>query len=69
MVKKFKTEFNYGQEVVLRTEPGTVRMVSGFLLRPGSIVIGLVCGENESWHQMNEVVAVKGNFKVKGFSK
>lgn len=66
MKKSFTTEFNFGQEVVLKTEPGTIRMVSGFLLRPGSIVIGLVCGENESWHQMNEVRAIN-EFKVKGF--
>jgi hypothetical protein len=64
--KSFTTEFNFGQEVVSKTEPGTIRMVSGFLLRPGSIVIGLVCGENESWHQMNEVRAIN-EFKVKGF--
>jgi hypothetical protein len=42
-------------------------MVSGFLLRPDSMVIGLVCGENETWHQMNEVILLRGNFKVKGF--
>lgn len=66
MKKSFTTEFNFGQEAVLKTEPGTIRMVSGFLLRPGSIVIGLVCGENESWHQMNEVRAIN-EFKVKGF--
>jgi hypothetical protein len=65
--KSFKTEFNFGQEVILKTEPNTVRIVSGFLLRPGSLVIGLVNGENETWHQMNEVVMMKGNFKVKGF--
>ena len=46
--KSFKTEFNFGEEVVLKTEPGTIRIVSGFLLRPGNIVIGLVCGENET---------------------
>ena len=65
--KSFKTDFNFGEEVVLKTEPGTIRIVSGFLLRPGNIVIGLVCGENETWHQMNEVVMMKGNFKVKEF--
>ena len=46
--KSSTTAFNFGQEVILKTEPNTVRIVSGFLLRPGNIVIGLVCGENET---------------------
>ena len=65
--KSFKTEFNFGQEVVLKTDPGVIRIVNGFLLRPGNVTIGLAYGQEETWHQMNEVVMMKGNFKVKGF--
>ena len=67
MVKKFKSDFNFGDSVVLKTDPGVIRIVNGFLLRPGNVQIGLTCGEGETWHQMNEVMVMKGNFKVKGF--
>ncbi len=67
MVKKFKTDFNFGQRVVLRTDPGVIRMVNGFLLRPGNITIGLAYGENETWHQPGEIMPINCAFKVKGF--
>ena len=67
MIKKFKTEFQFGETVFLRTQPDTLRVVSGFLLRPGNVTIGLACGESESWHQMNEVAPMHRTVKVKGF--
>jgi len=69
VIKKFKTEFSFGDSVVLKTDPGTVRIVNGFLLRPGNVTIGLACGENESWHQPGEIMKLQGVFKVKGFGQ
>lgn len=65
--KSFKTEFNFGEEVVLKTEPGVIRIVNGFLLRPGNVTIGLAYGKEETWHQPAEIMAIKSQFKVKGF--
>jgi hypothetical protein len=67
MTKRFKTEFNYEQVVVLKTDPGTIRIVNGFLLRPGSVLVGLACGEEETWHQMHEIAPARPEFKIKGF--
>lgn len=52
---------------MLRTDPGTIRIVNGFLLRPGNVTIALAYGENESWHQESEIMKMPGVFKVKGF--
>ena len=65
--KSFKTEFNFGEEVVLKTDPGVIRIVNGFLLRPGNVTIGLAYGQEETWHQPAEIMAIKSQFKVKGF--
>ena len=44
MTKSFKTRFNYEDEVLLKTDPESRRIVSGFLLRKGSVMIGLMKG-------------------------
>ena len=50
MRKSFTTSFDYGDPVTLKTEPDTVRVVNGFLVRKGSVMIGLARGDDESWH-------------------
>lgn len=65
--KSFKTDYFFGQEVVLKTDPGVIRIVNGFLLRPGNVTIGLAYGQEETWHQPAEIMAIKLQFKVKGF--
>jgi len=67
MRKSFTTSFDYGDSVTLKTEPDTVRVVNGFLVRKGSVMIGLARGDDESWHQMTEIIEAKKIFKVKGF--
>jgi len=67
MIKSFKTEFNFDDTVALKTEPSSVRVVTGFLIRKGSVTIGLANGTDETWHQLGEVMKVKGSFVVKGF--
>lgn len=71
MRKSFKTNFSYGQRVFLITDPGTIRIVTGFLLRKGSVTIGLAQGpDNETWHQMDEVMPLGADvIVVKGFRR
>jgi hypothetical protein len=66
MRKIINVKFDYGTEVVLKTDPGIIRVVSGYLLRQGSIQYGLAKGEEETWHQELELMGVK-NFIVHGF--
>lgn len=68
MKKSFSTEFDYGQKVILKTDPANVRIVTGFMLRKDcKPVIGLAAGTEETWHQMDEVSNAFKNFRVKGF--
>lgn len=68
MRKSFSTEFDYGQKVILKTDPANVRIVTGFMLRKDcKPVIGLASGTEETWHQMDEVSNAFRNFKVRGF--
>lgn len=68
MKKSFNTSYNIGEEVYLRTEPETKRIVSGYLIRSKSVTIGLVKGDEESWHQEIEILRPI-RIKVKGFGK
>lgn len=68
MRKCFNTDFDFGQKVILKTDPANIRIVTAFLLREGSLpTVGLVMGENETWHQFNEITTTHHNFKVRGF--
>ncbi len=68
MRKTFCTSFDFGQKVILKTDPGNIRIVTGFMIRKDSRpVIGLAQGTEETWHQMDEVAEALYNFKVKGF--
>lgn len=67
MKKTFRTQFDYGDVVYLKTDPEVKRVVSGFLLRPNNVTIGLVKGEEETWHQLVELMPAKKIVIVKGF--
>lgn len=68
MRKSFRTDFEFGQKVILKTDPANVRVVTGFMIRKDCRpVIGLGCGTEETWHQMDEVTGALQSFKVKGF--
>jgi len=70
MKKSFTTHVNFKERVYIESEPDVIKTVSGFLVRPGSITIGLTKGENESWHQPWEVIPYKTKiFVIKGFKK
>jgi len=66
MKKYFTTEFDFGQKVFLKTEPETIRMVTGFLVNKDSVMVGLKKGEDMTFHDMYEVESCKV-FKIKGF--
>jgi len=68
MRKTFTVKFDLGENVVLKTSPDKVRIVSGLLIRSRNITYGLACGEEESFHQDIEIESVSAKiFKVKGF--
>ena len=68
--KSFTTHVDFKEKVYLESEPEVIRTVSGFLIRPGSITIGVVKGENETWHQPFEIIPYKSKvFTIKGFVK
>ena len=68
--KSFTTHVDWKEKVYIESEPDVIKTVSGFLVRPGAITIGLTKGENESWHQPWEVIPYKSKiFTIKGFKK
>ena len=69
MRKVIHTKFDFGETVVLKTEPEIKRLISGFLIRQKSITYGVVKGEDESWHSEIELMSCGKPFKVKGFVK
>ncbi len=69
MRKSFRTDFDFGDEVCLKTDRDVKRIVSGFLVRPKGITIGLVKGEEETWHQPIEIITIKRPIVIKGFKK
>lgn len=56
--------------VILRTEPETKRIVTGFVLRQSGKMYELASGVESSWHQEVEIERMPENIKViKGFKK
>ena len=74
MKKIINISYNFGQTVVLRTDPSTPRVVSGMMIRPLPqkgvfITYGLAKGEEETWHNDCEIEPYGKAFTVKGFKK
>jgi ribosomal protein S10 len=73
MKKTFTARFNWGEAVVLKTDPTTIRQISGMMLRPLPdkkkvfVTYGLIKGEEETWHNEFEIATYGQQFKVKGF--
>jgi len=68
MTKRISIKFEWGQTVVLRTNPTTPRVITGIMLRSlRNITYGLASGENETWHQETEIMSCGQPFRVKGF--
>ena len=69
MRKSFKTDFDYGDEVFVKTLPDTKCIVTGFLVRQRSVVVGVQKGDGEEWFEMCALVGVKKPVTIKGFLK
>jgi hypothetical protein len=72
MKKTINISFNFGQTVVLKTDPSTPRVISGMIIRPLPqkgvfITYGLAKGDEETWHNDCEIATMRNIFKVKGF--
>lgn len=67
MRKSFNTRFDYGDPVVLNSDPDVIRIVTGYLVRKGSLMIGLTLRDDESFHLDADIKTVQKPFKVKGF--
>lgn len=71
---KINPKFNFGEYVILKTDPGTPRQISGMMIRPLPqrgvfITYGVARGDEESWHNDCEISRIGSNFKVKGFKR
>lgn len=69
MIKRFTIKYNFGDFVILKTDPETKRIISGLMFRPGSVTYGLAKGDEETWHQEIEIAPIAKPVKVKGFLK
>lgn len=69
---KINPKFNFGDSVILKTDPGTPRQISGMMLRPLPqrgvfITYGVARGDEESWHNDCEIATTGKAFIIKGF--
>ena len=67
MKKVINISFDFNESIVLKTDPGNVRQISAWLVRPGNITYGVVKGEDESWHDESQIEHLQRPFRVKGF--
>lgn len=72
MKKTINVKFNFGDSVVLKTDPSTPRLISGIMIRPMPnrgvfVTYGLARGEGESWHNDCEIMNLGRTFKIKGY--
>ena len=69
MRKVINIKFKFGDSVILKTDPGVIRQVTGYLIIPDTKVFyRLLQGDNETFHQDMEIDLVNGGFKVRGFA-
>ena len=69
MKRTIDISFDLEETVVLKTDPGNVRQVSAWLVRPDNITYGIVRGEDERWHDEAQIQRLQKPFVVKGFIK
>jgi hypothetical protein len=67
MKKVINIKFREGEQVVLRTDPGVIRVVSGYLIRGRDITYGLTKGDDEGWFRDVDIAKAGNNVVVKGF--
>ena len=55
MRKTISVKFNFGDEVELKTDVGTKRVVTGYILRPSGKMYEVARELETSWHQEVEI--------------
>lgn len=68
MKKTVNISFDFGEEVVLKTDPEKIRIVTGITMRPSGKLYELAHGETTSWHQSCEIRYPEEAMRIKGFS-
>lgn len=68
MKKQITVDYALGDEVCLRTEPGVVRIVTGYIVRPHIVSYAVKVIDEETWHFGLELEPVKKKCIV-GFKK
>ena len=69
MKKTFKSDFNFGEEVYIKTRPEERCIVTVFLVREKGIVVGVQRGDTEEWFEMCSLASTRKPFIIKGFKK
>lgn len=67
MKKIISVTYQFGETVVLKSDPDVRRVVSGYLVRPKQVLYLLSQGDNETGHQDIEIMPVFKPFKIKGY--
>ena len=67
--RELKTDFDFGDEIELKTEIGLKRIVTGIILRPSGHMYETACGIETTWHQGMEMQKFPEANKVGGFRK
>lgn len=69
MKRSINIDYWFGEEVILKTAPSQIRIMTGITIRPSGVMYELACGETTSWHQSVEIARPDDNIKIiKGFS-
>jgi hypothetical protein len=55
MKRQITISFNFGDEVMLKTEPLIKRIITGIVLRPSGKMYETASGVETSWHQEIEL--------------
>ena len=55
MKKSFSVKFNFGEEVELKTDVGTKRVITGYIIRPSGKMYECARELETSWHQEVEI--------------
>lgn len=67
MTKSFEVQFDFGDEVCVKTDTGTKRQVSGYVLREKQVIYFLMKSDEETCHYEYEIEKFKE--KKTGFGK
>jgi hypothetical protein len=69
MKKEISVDFDFGDEIELKTEIGIKRIVTGIVLRPNGYMYETAFGVETTWHQELEMQKFPKTTRVGGFNK